>query len=449
MITYLIIGTGAAGVAAAETIRERDPGGKIILVGDEPDGFYSRPGLAYYLTGEIPEAQLFPFNAEEFRKRRLEFVSATVVHIDVDNQKVLLDNGVALNYDFLLLATGASNRKADLPGADLPEVVQLDNIMDARHILRVARKARTAVVIGGGITALEIVEGLLALKIKVHYFLRGDRYWGNVLDESESRLVEHRLVEEGVVLHFNTEAEEIIAGKSGVFGAGPPRVSAVRTVDGKEVRCEMVAVAIGVVPRLELARDARLEVDRGILVDEGMRSSNPKIFAAGDVAQAYDPFARRAVLDVLWPVARDQGRIAGINMTGGSAVYHKTVPLNVTRLAGLTTTIIGTVSTGGKDADTLGIVRGDSETWRAIPDALVAQQGFDVNRIRLMVGERTLVGAIVMGDQTLSRPLHQIIERQIDITPILPQLRAEKDIAGVLAEFWSQVRMQSTGGFRD
>lgn len=447
MTTYVIIGTGAAGISAAETIRAHDPHGKIYVIGDEPDGYYSRPGLAYLITGEIPEAQLFPFRAQEFQRLRLDWINATASRVDRANQRVVLDNRVAIDYDFLLLATGASARKSNLPGADLEGVVQLDNIMDARNIMQHAKRASSAVVIGGGITALEIVEGLLARKVKVHYFLRGDRYWGNVLDESESKIVEHRLAEEGVTIHYNTEAEEILEARSWLFNKETGRVGGVRTQAGEVIPCDMVAVAIGVIPRVELARETGLELDRGVLVDEGMRTSDPKIFAAGDIAQAYDPYARRAILDVLWPVARDQGRVAGINMTGGKAVYQKEAPLNVTRLAGLTTTIIGAVNSGGKDSDTQGIVRGDSETWRAIPDALVSQQGFDVNRIRLMVGEKTLKGAIVMGDQKLSRPIHQIVNRQIDISAIREQLLTESDVAGIIADFWREVREVESAEF--
>ena len=440
--TYVIVGTGAAGVGGAEAIRANDRDAKIILIGDEPAGYYSRPGLAYYLTGEIPEEQLFPFSRSEFKNARFDWITATVLRIDRENQKLVLDNGAVLDYDCLLLATGASARKSDLPGSDLKGVVQLDNLHDAREILQYTRRAKRAVVLGGGITALEIVEGLISQKIRAHYFLRGDRYWGNVLDETESKIIEHRLLEEGVRIHYNTDAEAILPGKGGLFGRKNDEVAGVRTKEGEEIPCEIVAVAIGVVPRIELAKDARLEIDRGVLVDDRMRTSDPNIFAAGDIAQAYDPFARRSVLDVLWPVARDQGRVAGINMAGGDSAYTKEVPLNVTRLAGLTTTIIGTVSTGGRDDDTMGIVRGDSETWRTIPDALVSQGGFDVNRIRLMIGEKELLGAIVMGDQTLSRPIHQLVKDQIDISAIKDQLVDGTDLSGVLSDFWRALRQK-------
>ncbi len=222
-------------------------------------------------------------------------------------------------------------------------------------------------VIGGGITALELAEGLLARGMKVRYLLRGDRYWSNVLDPQESRIVEARLQEEGVTLHHHAEITEVL-GKNG-------HVHAVRLADGQIWKCDLLAYAIGIHPRLELAKRAGLAVDRGILVNEFLQTSETDIYAAGDAAQAYDPMTGRSVLDSLWNPARQQGYAAGLNMAGKRTAYSKSAPFNVTRLAGLTTTIIGTVG-GGRDDDLVGIARGDSETWRELPDAMIAQSGF-------------------------------------------------------------------------
>jgi NADPH-dependent 2,4-dienoyl-CoA reductase/sulfur reductase-like enzyme len=197
-----------------------------------------------------------------------------------------------------------------------------------------------------------------------------------------------------------------------------------------------VALAIGVRPRIELARAAGLAVDRGLLVSEYLETSVPDLFAAGDVAQVYDPLSGRAVLDTLWGVAVAQGRAAGMNMAGGAAPYHKSVPFNVTRLAGLTTTIIGTVGRG-RDEDLIGIARGDSETWRQLPDAMAVQSDFEVNRVRVLVGGSSLVGAIVMGDQSLSLPLQHLITHQVDATPIRDRLLREGARVGeVISQFW-------------
>jgi NAD(P)H-nitrite reductase large subunit len=287
-------------------------------------------------------------------------------------------------------------------------------------------------VLGGGITALEIVEGLHARRIRTHYFIRRDRYWSNVLDETESCIVEQRLQEEGIQIHYRTEAAEVV-GRQG-------RVTGVLTQDGQQIDCGLVAIAIGVRPRQELAEAAGLTTDRGILANEYLQTSDPDVFAAGDVAQVFDPFSAKSVLDTLWNTAVAQGRAAGRNMAGQSTPYHKAVPVNVTRLAGLTTTIIGTVGRG-RDDDLQGIARGDSETWRQLPDSMSAESQFDVNHVRLVVSERTLVGAVIMGDQALSRPLHHLIAQQADITPIRENiLRPGARLGDLIVAFWTDWR---------
>jgi len=429
MKTYAIIGSGAAGIAALEAIRSLDQQGRIVLISEEPEGYYSRPGLAYFLTGELGERQLYPFSESDFKRLDVERVNGRVTRLQPESHALELQGGDTVRYDRLLLATGARAARLDVPGSEAQGVVKLDDISDARRIIKLARKARRAVVVGGGITALEIVEGLAARKVRVHYFQRGDRYWSNVLDETESRIVEKRLVEHGVEIHHHTEMAEILSRRG--------RVSAVRTVDGRQVECEMVAVAVGIRPRLELAQGAGIHTDRGILVDEKLATSHADIFAAGDVAQVYDPLSDTHVLDSLWGAARSQGAAAGLNMAGEDHAYHKGVAFNVTRLADLTTTIIGTVGRGA-DADLTGIARGDSETWRQLPDAIAAQADFEVNRLRVLVGEQALIGAIVMGDQTLSRPLQQLVANQVDITPYRERLLGPgAPIADLVVEMWA------------
>lgn len=431
MRRYVIVGSGAAGIAASEAIRNQDASGEILLITDDPHGYYSRPGLAYYLTGEIDEKMLFPFSEHDFRRLNLRRIAAHVARIHPEAHRLEMHTGAQLPYDRLLIATGAAAVRADVPGSDLEGVVKLDSLEDTRHILKLIRRARSAVVVGGGITALELVEGMRARNLRTHYFLRGDRYWSNVLDAAESKIVEHRLQDEGVHIHYNTELAEILE-KSG-------RVAGVRTKDGRQIECQIVAIAIGVQPRKQLAQNSGLNVDKGILVDQYMRSSHADIFAAGDVAQVYDPLSGKSVVDSLWGPARDQGSAAGLNMAGITTPYSRLAPFNVTRLAHLTTTIIGTVNKG-RDEDLLGIARGDSETWRNLPDAIAAQANFDVNSLRLLLGKQQMLGAVVMGDQTLSRPLTRIVIERVDITPIREQiLQPGAPLGDLVADFWSHL----------
>ncbi len=425
---YVIIGAGVAGYAAIEAIRSVDKTGEIIMISDDPHGYYSRPGLAYYLTGELHDKALYPRTQDDYKKLNFKYLKSRVTRILRSEHALEIDGKSRLTYNKLLIAVGARALLLEAPGAKLEGVVKLDHLADAKNILKLAKSGRTAVVVGGGITALELTEGLVARGVKVHYLLRGDRYWSNVLDQGESKVVEGRLQEEGVQLHYHAELKEVIGNKN--------RVSGVRLEDGKIIKCDMVAYAIGIKPCLELVQNIDLKLDRGILVDEHLQTNDPDIFAAGDVAQAFDPLTGRSVLDSLWNPARDQGYAAGMNMVGRKTAYLKSPPFNVTRLAGLTTTIIGTVGRG-RDEDIVGIARGDSETWRDLPDAIVAQSGFDINHMRLVIGEKTLIGAIVMGDQKLSWPLEKMIAGSADISPIRDRLmQTGAPIADLIADFW-------------
>ena len=433
---YVIIGSGPAGISAAEAIRSLDTSGEITLITEDQDGYYSRPGLAYYLTGEIPESGLYPFQPKELQRLRMQHVHGRAVQIKADEHRLILQNGQSTAYDRLLIAVGAQAVTIQNPGVELQGVFKLDTLENARHILKMARKAKSAVVIGGGITALEIVEGLRARGVRVHYFLRGDRYWANVLDEHESRIVEHHLKKDGVQLHFETDLDEIL-GKGG-------KVVGVRTTAGVIVKCEMVGVAVGVKPRNGLAQQSGLQVDRAVVVDQFMRTSAPDVYAAGDVAQVQDSVTGKSFLNTLWSPARNQGYTAGMNMAGERIGYTQGAPFNVTRLAGLTTTIIGAVGSREADRDVVGIVRGDSETWRQVPEALVCQGGFDANWLRLLIGDQYLVGGLVMGDQKLSQAVHHLVEERVDITPIRDQLLDPKaSPADVLAGFWGRVKSSS------
>ncbi len=440
MTNYVILGTGVAGIAAAQAIRAIDKQGTITFISEDPHWYYSRPGLAYYLTGEIEEKQLFPFQPEDYKALNAHFWQATAVKILPQEQFVALNDGKRVPYDRLLISVGASASRLKVPGAELEGVVKLDHMEDARQIVARSKRARSAVVVGGGITALELAEGLALRRLKVHLLIRTNRYWSNVLDEAESKIIQHRLKEDRINVHYESELDEVL-GKQG-------KVVGVRLKSGQQIDCDMLAYAIGIQPRIKLAKESGITCDRGILADEHLRTNQPNIFAAGDVAQVYDPVSGRSVIDSLWTPAREQGHIAGSNMAGKSLAYIKSVSFNVTRLAGLTTTIIGNVGVGTDSVENpFVIARGDSETWRDMPDAIIAQNGFDINHVRLMLTGKYIVGAIVMGDQKLSSALQTIVRDRLDISSIREQLLAPNaPIADILAKFWTQIYNSRNSG---
>jgi NADPH-dependent 2,4-dienoyl-CoA reductase/sulfur reductase-like enzyme len=154
----------------------------------------------------------------------------------------------------------------------------------------------------------------------------------------------------------------------------------------------------------------------------------------------YDPLSGQTVLDSLWGPARQQGRLAGMNMAGTQIPYQKTAAFNVTRLAGLTATIIGTVGRG-RDDDLVAIARGDSETWRDLPNAISMESEEAINHLRLLIGEKTILGALVLGEQKLSQPLQELITSQIDITPVRDHLlQPEAPLGQIVMDYWSGIK---------
>ena len=425
---YVLVGSGPAGIKACEAIRGLDPTGLITVIGRESEGYYSRPGLAYYLADEVTEPGLLPLDGRTLERLGAAYVVGIVEEVRAAEHQVALQDGRTLVYDRLLLATGSRAVMPAVEGVDLDGVVKLDNLEDARAIIFRSRSARAAVVVGGGITALEIVEGLVARKVKVHYLMRKDRYWSNVLSEQESRLVEQQLRRCGVEVHYFTELGRI-RGRDG-------RVAAVETAEGETIPCQIVGLAIGVSPRKDVAQAAGLECGRGVIVDDRLCSSDPDIFAAGDLAENRDAVTGRSTLEVLWSSAVEKGWVAGTNMAAGPLAYRKAVPLNVTRLAGYRVVIMGRVGSG-EDADVKGVVRGDSETWSRLGEATTVVFDGPDRHLRLVLGEDSVIGAVVMGDQEVSFPLQGLIASRVPLGAARESLLDSRaDPAGLLERLW-------------
>lgn len=421
---YLIIGNGAAGVAAAEEIRRRDPHGKITILGDEPYPMYSRPGLAYLLLDEVSERQLLARRPEWYTQHRIKLVHRRAAGLDIPARRVLLDGGRSLEFDQLLIATGARATPPPYPNAHLDGIFYLDTLAGAKDLLHGAHSAQRAVVIGGGITALEMAEGLAHLGVETHYFVRRNRLWGRVLSDLEATLIEQRMVARGITIHYNTEIADL-------SGDGEGHIRAVTLKQGGEFACDLLGVAIGVKPHLDLVRNTPIQIERGILVDEYLQTNVPGIYAAGDCAQVYDRWTQSHQLDSLWPSAVAAGRVAGLNMSGEPQPFVKGIPFNVCLLFGLHITLIGQVAPqrGAGDNGALEVVehltRGSSEVWASLPRAHYTsawvQDGH--NSLRLMVGANRLLGAVIVGEQSLADALRTLIDKQVDIRPLMPHLR--------------------------
>jgi len=438
MRRYVIIGNGAAGITAAEELRRRDARGSITIATDERHEMYSRPGLAYVLIDEVSPERAVARKREWYTRHHVDLVHSRAERIDFDARQVWLANGQRLPYDALLIAAGARAVPAPFPGGALDGVVYLDNMDSALDIVARARQARAAVVVGGGITALELAEGLAHHKVETHYLVRKNNLWSALLNDSESRLVEKQIRHHGVHIHTGSEIAEIV-GRDG-------RVAGVRTNRGETIDCQIAAVAIGVRPNLELAKGGPLKVDRGILADEYLQTNMPDVYAAGDCAQIFDVWSGEHRVDSLWPTAVASGRAAAANMAGARQPYHKGVPFNAALLFGLHLTAIGQVGAAGRgedEAEELSFIsRGSSEVWLAKPGGGYTSAWADdgTSSRRLIVRDSAIVGALLLGNQRLADPLRDLIDLRVDIAPYKSRLLAGGDtMAGAVMDAWRRL----------
>ncbi len=434
---YVIIGNGAAGLSAAEIIRRRDADGRITILSNEPHLFYSRPGIAYLVNGQVSAAQLIARTRAFYEEHRFKLRQATVTGIDSDRQAVSLHDGTTagewLGYDVLLLATGSSAVPPPFPGGELDGVLTFDTLDDAHRVISYGRRARSAVVAGGGITAMELAEGLRHQGARTHLLQRGDRIWPRLLDERESALLEQCARHEGIELHYREEIAEIL-GRRG-------KVAGVRLTSGRELACQAAGVAIGVRPNLGLVRHLQVAQDKGVLVNDYLQSTIPSLFAAGDVAQVYDRWTGTHQLDVLWPSAINEGRAAGYNMVevahgrAPSYAYKKSSPFNAALLFGVHLTVIGRVGRqpgrdDGEDAaEASHMSRGSSNVW-TLPFGASYRSAWDrkgTDSLRVVTAGGRIVGALILGNQELADPLRQLIEYEVETDGLEEAVHAAPD----------------------
>ncbi|MFJ3902390.1 NAD(P)/FAD-dependent oxidoreductase [Streptomyces sp. NPDC090025] len=324
--TFVIVGGGLAGAKAAETLRDEGFNGRVILVGDEREHPYERPPLSKgYLLGKDDRDSVFVHEPAWYAQHDVELhLGQTVTAIDRDARTVRLGDGTVIRYDKLLLATGAEPRRLDVPGTGLAGVHHLRRLAHSdrlRHELTaLGRDNGHLVIAGGGWIGLEVAAAARSYGAEVTVIESEPTPLHNVLGPELGQLFADLHAEHGVRFHFGARLTEI-TGQDGM-------VLAVRTDDGEEHPAHAVLVSIGAAPRTVLAENAGLAlVDRadggGIAVDESLRSSDPDIFAAGDVAAAHHPFLHHRIRVEHWANALNGGPAAARAMLGRNVSYDR------------------------------------------------------------------------------------------------------------------------------
>jgi len=387
----VIVGNSAASLAALETIRRVDATSPVTLVAEELIPAYSRVLLPYLLSGERRDLALRPPDyAQRMHVRML--LGRRAVQIDAD--ALVLDDGTRLPFDRLLLATGSRAAVPDVEGVDIPGVSPLKTMADALRIRAQLPGARHAVILGGGLICLLVVRALLKAGLSVAIAVSSDRLLTRMLDEEAAALLQHRLAEAGVRILTRTEAARIV-GRDG-------RIRSVVTAAGEVLPADVVILAKGIRPDIDLARAAGLATGRGVLVDEYLRTTRPDVFAAGDCAEAPDLLVRgKRTIPGTWFEAVAQGETAGANMLDLSRPNPGAFKMNVMEILGIAVASMGL--TQAPDSDGRVVVRARNGNYR-----------------KLVISRDRIVGAILVGDVSEAGPIAMLIRRGLTLPELKP-----------------------------
>jgi len=335
---YVIIGNSAAAVGAIEAIRRYDQDNPITLIADEPHPTYSRPLITYLLGGLVSEERMLYRPPDFYQQYEVEpMLRVWVVQVEPQERELTLAGGGTLSYDKLLISTGGVPFVPSVPGGDLEGIFTFTRWDDARrmrHFIE-AYGVQRALVVGGGFIGLKTTEGLLAQGIRVTIIELADGILSASFDRTASHLAEAILRREGVEVRTGTTVQEII-GRVG-------KVGHVILQEGERLECDLLVFAIGVRPNTALvSQEAGIATNRGILVDDQMRTTAPDVYAAGDVVEALDMLlgVRRTI--AIWPLAYRQGYVAGCNMAGAEREYEGGLPMNSVEVCGVPTEMVGT-----------------------------------------------------------------------------------------------------------
>ncbi len=389
----IVVGNGIAGVSTARYVAERNADVEITLYSKEPHLYYPRPRLIDFLAGKLQLQDLPQYDRSWYERRGIRLVlGCQVKALDTQAHELELGTGERVKFDRCVLATGATSWVPPIPGTDLPGVYTLRTLDNAQTLREHALAARHVVVIGGGLLGLDAAGALAELGIDITVVEAQPWLLPRQIDEQGATLLQNLLEKKGIRFIVG----DICARIEGEGNA----VQRIRLRSGRILEADLVLIAIGVRSKIELAKQAGLDCQRGIVVDEYLRSSHPHVYAVGDAIE----FNGRVWAII--PAALAQARVAAAHIVGEEGTrYHDFVPSTTLKVTGI-------------DLVSLGEATSDDERYTILREVALADGIYK----KLVLEDGHIVGAILIGDRSDAGPIQRLMRQGTDISPYLSRV---------------------------
>lgn len=380
----IIVGNGLAGIISAKTLRELDKKVEIEVFAEEKYHYYPRPNLIEFLAGNILFEQMFAFPDGWYREQNINIhLEKPVKRIFPDSQEIEVEGGKREKYESLLLANGSFSFIPPFKGADKKGVFTLRTLDDAFELLEYLKNHRKAAIIGGGLLGLETARAMKSRGARVEVVEFFDRLLPRQLDIEGASLLKTKIEKMGIKVHLGVATEEIL---------GQNEVRGLKFKGENEIETDMAIVAAGVRPNIRIAKEAGLETDRGLVVNDYLQSSKPEIFAAGDAIQ------HRGKVYGIIPASFNQARVAASNILGQKKKYEGTVPSNTLKVVGL-------------DLASIGLVNPEEGAFEEFRKEKIEEGIYK----KIVIQNGIVVGAIWMGTKKGVSDINRIISQEINV----------------------------------
>jgi len=388
---YVIIGNGIAGTSAADILRKNDPNCSIHLLTNEPYPLYNRVSLPRFLQGVITEQKVMIRDFAWHEQRNIQLVTETMVTgVHTDERVVVTDKGQHLPYDALLVATGGWANPLRVPGAQgTKHIYNFVTLDDTKTIIARMLESRTALAYGGSFISYELCDGFAVRKLHTTWLMRGPYWLRSALDPEGGEVVDNIARKFGVEVIHGDEIESVVPQN------GVPAY--VKTKQGREIQTDMIGVGLGITLNTKILANTPVEMRSGVVVNEYLETNVPGVYAAGDVAEFYDPTIGQHHTMGTWDNAMAHGRIAGVNMAGGHEAYID-VPTYTSPLFDVNIAVVGTAETHSPDLESIALRE-------------PGEKGNE-NYRKLFFRENKLVGVLMIGSPKGRKKLVEIVKNQ-------------------------------------